>query len=190
MNQMIKWLSGGDLRSDGMANEVVTIVLENPLLFADLLACLKQSEDVVRARSTDALEKIARTAPELFTEHIPQLLRVSKTDSVALVRMHLAMLFGHLAPLNIKITDLLETLLYLLNDDSVFTKSWAIVSLCIIARLYPNHKNVVIDHISRLQSSQSVAIRSKVKQANIVLLNEDASFPKGWIKSNHLPNIE
>ena len=40
MNQVLSWLSGGDLRSDGMANEVADFVLENPTAFEDLFAGL------------------------------------------------------------------------------------------------------------------------------------------------------
>jgi hypothetical protein len=40
MNQMLDWLSGGDLCSDGSANEATEIVLQNPHLFDDLYAGL------------------------------------------------------------------------------------------------------------------------------------------------------
>ena len=37
MNQILHWLAAGDLRSDGLSNEIVGIVLQNPALIADLM---------------------------------------------------------------------------------------------------------------------------------------------------------
>ncbi|MCK4900330.1 MAG: hypothetical protein KAS38_16235, partial [Anaerolineales bacterium] len=63
---------------------------------------------------------------------------------------------------------------------------WAIVSLCIVARLYPVKADQIVNAIALLKTSGSVAIRSKVRNALPVLTNEQAPFPKGWIKSEHL----
>lgn len=50
MNQLLEWLSGGDLRSDGMANEAADFVLAHPELLGELLAGLDQPEDLIRGR--------------------------------------------------------------------------------------------------------------------------------------------
>ena len=60
MNQLLEWLSGGDLRSDGIPSEVADLVLEQLHLIPDLLEGLEKSEDVIRGRTADALEKVAR----------------------------------------------------------------------------------------------------------------------------------
>jgi hypothetical protein len=38
MNPILEWLSGGDLRSDGMADEVAELVLKNPAMFNEIIA--------------------------------------------------------------------------------------------------------------------------------------------------------
>ena len=92
-NQLLDTLSGGDLRSDGMANE---IVLANEELFEDLYDGLGEEDEVVRGRTADALEKVARSRPDLLLDHLQDLIRTAHSDPIAMVRWHLAMILGHL----------------------------------------------------------------------------------------------
>jgi len=186
MSQILEWLSGGDLRSDGMADEVASAVLKSPELFDDLYAGLSEIDDVIRGRTSDALEKISRQRPDLIVDHLPELVALSSSDQVPMVKMHLGMIFGHLAHYEQHIDTLRSALFDLLDDESVFAKSWAIVSLCIIGRLYPQESQRIVNRISQLQRDNSVAIRSRVRKALDILTNPSAPFPKGWIKSDQI----
>lgn len=189
MNQILSWLSGGDLRSDGLANEVAKFVLENPHTFEDLFAGLSEEDDVVRGRAADAIEKISRRRPDLPKEHIPEMIRIAGDEPVAMVKMHMAMLFGHMAVYPECTGQLMAALILMLADKSVFTRSWAIVSLCIIARKYPEKCQPILEHLLKLQADESDAIRTRVKKAVHLLVNPDAQFPDGWIKSELLQDI-
>jgi HEAT repeat protein len=189
MNQVLTWLSGGDLRSDGMANEVADFVLDNPAAFEDLYAGLSETDDVVRGRAADAIEKISRSKPDLLRDHLLEITNLSRDEKVPLVKMHLAMIFGHLAVFPELTEQLRLPLSSLLDDESVFTRSWAIVSLCIIARKYPEECQGVIELLVPLQADGSIAIRSRVKKAINLLTDFNAQFPKGWIKSEHLQGV-
>jgi len=189
MNQILEWLSGGDLRSDGLADEVAAAVLKSPDLFDDLYAGLSESDDVIRGRTADALEKISRQRPDLIAVHLPEVIDLSRSDQVPMVKMHLAMIFGHLALFE-DLDDILQSALFdLLEAESVFAKSWAIVSLCIIGRMYPQKSTRIVNRISQLQGDKSVAIRSRAGKALNILTNPSASFPKGWIKSDRLKTL-
>lgn len=188
-NQILTWLSGGDLRSDGMANEAARVVLDNPAIIDDLMAGLSESDDVIRARTADALEKVAREMPDLLKVHLQQLIDLAGTEQVPAVKMHLAMIFGHLAVYEEMLEQLILVLYYLLEDESVFTRSWAIASLCIIGRKYPIENQRILNKLSQLQSDPSVAIRSRIAKAVVLLTNPEKEFPKGWIKSVHLQDI-
>ncbi|KPL07536.1 hypothetical protein AMJ86_04205 [bacterium SM23_57] len=189
MNQLLQWLSGNDLRSDGYATEVAQLVLENDVLLDDLLVGLDNSNPVIRGRTTDALEKVARVKPELLLDQLPRLIHLSSVENPMMVKMHIAMLLGHLLACDIDGEIIHETLLDLLEENSVFTRSWAIVSLCILARKFPHLKTQIIEHVVPLKTNGSIAIRSKADKALRVLLNDDIPFPKGWIKSEHLQDI-
>lgn len=188
-NQILTWLSGGDLRSDGMANEAARVVLDNPAIIDDLVAGLSESDDVIRARTADALEKVAREMPDLLKVHLQQLIDLAGTEQVPAVKMHLAMIFGHLAVYEEMLEQLILVLYYLLEDESVFTRSWAIASLCIIGRKYPIENQRILNKLSQLQSDPSVAIRSRIAKAVVLLTNPEKEFPKGWIKSVYLQDI-
>ena len=189
MNQVLTWLSGGDLRSDGMANEVASFVLDHPNAFEDLYSGLYEVKDVVRGRTADALEKVSRRRPDLLEVHFPEMVILAGTEHVPLVKMHLAMIFGHLAVYPELIGQLLSPLKDLLDDDSVFTRSWAIASLCIIGRKYPQECQPIINLLVPLQGDKSIAIRSKVRNGLRLLTDPNAKFPKGWIKSEHLQGL-
>ena len=189
MGQILEWLSGGDLRSDGMSNEAADFVLTNPELFNELFEGLSVSDDVVRGRTADALEKIARAKPELFVERIPKLIQVAEVDPVPMVKMHLAMIFGHLAIYQEHRSELIDQLLSLLEEGRVFTRSWAIVSLCILARVYPEENTQILEIIEPIQRDPSIAMRTRARKAIEILTDNNAPFPKGWIKSDHLKDL-
>jgi len=183
MNQILEWLSGGDQRSDGIADEVVSIILDAPQIFDDLYEGLSHPDKVVRGRAADALEKIARTNPEFFETKMQGIIQFAKTDEHGVVRFHLAMLLGHLAGSSDEIDAITKALMELLQDKGAFVKSWTIASLCIIGRLYPSKKDDIIYEISTLEHDPSIAVRTRVHKGLKVLLNEKAPFPPGWIKS-------
>jgi HEAT repeat protein len=189
MNQVLTWLAGGDLRSDGMASEAAQFVLVNPHVFEDLFAGLSEEDDVIRGRTADALEKIARERPDLLIDHLQDMVDLAENEPVPMVKMHLAMIFGHLAVYEDALEQLISALNDLLDDKSVFTRSWAIASLCIIGRKYSRECRQIVERLSQLQGDQSIAIRSRVKKALIILTDPNAQFPEGWIKSERLQGI-
>ena len=189
MTQILGWLSGGDLRSDGMANEAAEFVLKNPEIFDELFEGLSVSDDVVRGRAADALEKVSRRRPDLLVEHLPALIEVAEADHVPMVKMHLAMIFGQLAMYKERRGELIAILLALLDNRSVFTRSWAVASLCILARMYPEESPRILESIEPIQRDPSIAMRTRARKAIEILTDKNTFFPKGWIKSDHLKDL-
>ena len=186
VNQLLEWLKSGNLTSDGEANEVVRLVEADLGLLDDLIAGLSVDDDVIRGHTADALEKLARSQAVSMKKFIPVFLKSAEEDDVPMVRWHMAMVLGHLSIFQDKVDEITDALFNLLSDPSVFTRSWAIVSLCILARLYPENAGQIIRAIAPLETSSSAAIRSKVKNAIPILINEQTPFPKGWVKSKQL----
>jgi len=186
MNTILDWLSGGDLRSDGAADQAVEVVLQYPALIGDLIAGLDSPDAVIRGRTADALEKIARSIPDLMINHLSMLLSLLKKDTVPMVRMHLAMMLGHFAEYTEYADMIISALLKVLYDAHVFTKSWAIVSLCIYARKYPRYRGEIAKKIAELSADPSKAIQAKVRYAMEILSDDETPFPKGWVKSERV----
>ncbi len=190
MSSITEWLSDGDLRSDGAANEVADLVLQNPALISDLLAGLRHDDKIVRGHAADALEKVSRSSPELIVNRVDSIVDIAMHDDVAMVRWHLAMILGYLSIFTAHVEKITETLFHLLADESAFVQSWSIVSLCIVARKYPQYCSEILVRIERLKQSESAAIRTKVRQSLNLLTDPNRTFPKGWIKSPHLDQLE
>lgn len=183
------WLKEGDLSNDGRANEVLQVVLSDLALVEDLVHYLEDEDDVVRGHAADVLEKLGRTHPAELAGHLPTLIRVASEDSVAMVRWHLAMLFGHVSLHREWSGKLAEVLIKQLSDASVFTQSWAVTSLCLVARQYPELGGEIVAAVAPMAGSGSAAIRNRVAQALPLLSDPGIPFPKGWIKSHHLQHL-
>jgi hypothetical protein len=186
MNQLLEWLKGGDLRSDGLSMEVVRFVLEQPGLLPDLLQGLLNEDEVIRGRSADAIEHLAREIPSEFRGHQTLLSDAMIKDPTPMVRWHMAMVLGHMALDWDEPAQACELLMDCLSDRSVFVVSWVIVSLCIYARLFPALHGQVITQVAACSANPSAAIRSKVKNATKILRDHDHPFPRGWVKSSKI----
>lgn len=190
MNQILSWLSEGDRRGDGLSDQVAEVVLRNPAVLEDLLEGLGESDHVIRGRTADALEKIARREPEWLGDQISLIREMAETDDSAHVGMHLAMIFGHLAEDEALAEGNISTLIYLLQKKKVFVRSWVISSLCIYARLYPEERERIVNCIAPMRDDPSIAIRTRVRYAMALLTDEDKPFPKGWVKAEGLRYLE
>jgi len=183
MNTLLQKLSGGDLRSDGRADEVTKEVTRNPRLLEQLLEGLSEHDDVIRARTAHALERVSRTNQGLFRRLMPQLINVCMNDKVPMVRWHLAMILGNMASAVEDSRPVVSALFRLLKDESVFVRSWAISSLCIVGRRDKRKRRKIIESIGALQHDKSIAIRVRAVKTLKVLRNENESLPAGWHKN-------
>jgi HEAT repeat protein len=186
MATLIHWLSEGDLTTDGRANEVVELVVSNPELFPDLVVALNSPDPAVRGHAADALEKVIRSTPEWALECLPELRRTAVSDPVAMVRWHLAMVLGHLAGFAETLDASTRTLERLLRDPSAIVRSWALTSLCIIARRSTGRLVRITRLISGLTGDPSAAVRKRARRAVEVLTHPGQPLPRGWAKGKGL----
>ena len=183
MNNLLELLSGGNLQSDGRANDAADEVLRCPELLPQLVEGLADPNDVIRGRTAHALERIGRSAPHMLAPLLPRLYHLGLSDPVPMVRWHVAMILGNSGVTGGQADEALAALLQLLDDGSVFVKSWAIVSLTVLGRDHPPYRPQIIERFSRLRDDPSIAIRSKIRKALDVLVNEKIPIPGGWIKA-------
>jgi HEAT repeat protein len=185
MNNFTRILSTGDLRSDGFADEVARIVTSQPDLLPDLMEALASPDPSIRGHAADALEKVSRTRPDEVAVFLPRLVTLALNDNTAMVRWHLAMILGHISAALQDISEAKRTLLTLLRDESAFVRSWAITSLCILARKFPRHAESIASRLVRLASDPSAAVSKRAQTALRVISDPDAPLPRTWVKSLH-----
>ena len=178
MNVFARWLAEGDLTSDGKANEVADVILDNPVRVEQLLDCFESDDPVVRGHAADAAEKIAREKPEILLPYMHILFKTAVEDPIGMVKQHLAMLFGHTSIFEEWVDTSVTTLFKLLEDQHAFTKVWAISSLCIIAKLYPKYQPRILGEIVQLDESSKKSVRTRVQKAREILTG-GADLPMG-----------
>lgn len=181
--RLLEWLAGGDLRSDGAADETAAFVLANEAFIDELIPGLRDSDDVVRGRSADALEKVARERPDLLIDSLTELVDLGAADPLPIVKMHIAMILGHLAHYEGAAEPITAALIEMLSGEGVFARAWAIASLCIVGRKYPERSPGILEKIAPLMGDSSPAIRTRARKGVQVLSDPQAPFPKGWVKS-------
>lgn len=120
MHPMLKKLEGGDRRSIGRSNEVVTEVLSDPALFPALIEGLSVESPVVRMRAADALEKVTAKHPEYLMPYKRELLDIAKAANQKEVQWHMAQMLPRLdlsADEKLAVIQILEA--YLTNESSI-----------------------------------------------------------------------
>ena len=190
MTRFTDLLSQGSLRSDGFANEVVRIVSEHIGLLPDLVDALGSDDPSTRGHAADAFEKVSRRHPGEAARFLSLIAKAARFDEVPMVRWHMAMILGHLSVITRTIPRTRPALLAMLGDPSPFVRSWAIASLCVIAKRSAGHSQSIVQAVSGLTSDPSPAVAKRARTAVRALSSPGAALPRTWIKGVGLPPQE
>jgi hypothetical protein len=90
-------LAGGDRRSIGSSNGIVTLVLSQRKHFPELIACLWSDDPIVRMRAADAAEKVSARVPALLEPFKAELLGLLVEATQQELRWHLAQMIPRVA---------------------------------------------------------------------------------------------
>ena len=156
MNDLLEMLSGGDLRSEGRAEEVAARVIEDPGLLPSLAEGLALDDRLVRARTCMSLEVLSRTRPELLLPLVPELVRTAERESVAQARWHLAEIFCIVALDAEQVERTIPVLLEYLDDRSRIVTYCAIQALGILGRDSPRRSEIASAVARHENDSKSV----------------------------------
>ena len=122
-------LAGGDRRSIGRADAVAALVLEQPELFAELIAGLWDTDPLVRMRAADATEKVSVKRPEVLHPFKAEILGLLAEAQEQELRWHLAQMVPRL-PLTLEECARAASVLRdYLDDRSSIVKTFAMQAL-------------------------------------------------------------
>jgi hypothetical protein len=127
-------LGGGDRRSIGCADQVGSLVSEQPERFAELLGCLWDEDPIVRMRAADAAEKVTVRRPELLKPHKRELLGLLAEAEQMELRWHLAVMVPRLALTRPERQRAAASLQRYLEDRSSIVKTFALQGLVDLGR--------------------------------------------------------
>ena len=104
-------LRGGDRRSIGKANEVVSTLIREPALFGEVFKGMKSADPLICMRAADVIEKVAKVHPEYLMPYKNELLNEITKIEQQEVRWHVALMFTYLELTDVEKTLVIETLL-------------------------------------------------------------------------------
>jgi hypothetical protein len=169
MHALLQSLSGGDRRSIGESNRVISIVLEQPELMKVLFQGIESTDPVLRMRCADFIEKITINRHELLVPYKKKLLqKLSKVEQQE-VRWHVTPMLARLPLSQKEESSVLNILLGYTNDRSSIVKTMAMQSLADIACRNPRLLPEVKQHIEELIVIGTPAMKARGKKLLAVL---------------------
>ncbi len=133
MRDILEELRGGDRRSIGKANEVAGFVLNHPNYFKTLFEALYHSDELLRMRAADAIEKISLERPEWLSSYAEDILELMQTMSQQEVCWHMAQMSPRLSLREDQLEKLIAILRTYLSHKSNIVKVSALEALCCFA---------------------------------------------------------
>jgi hypothetical protein len=157
-------LSGGDLRSIGNSDRVVSRILAEPTLIAVLFQGVQSNDRVLRMRCADAIEKVTAKHPELLRPYKKTILHTLARIEEPEMRWHVAPMLARLPLSKTQEAAVVSTLLSYTHDRSSIVKTMAMQALADIAirnsHLVPGVKR----HIEALLVTGTPAMRARAKK--------------------------
>jgi len=164
MSDILTKLLGGDRRSIGRSDEVVSDVLAEPVLFGRLYEGMLDNDPVVRMRAADAAEKITLVHPEYLqpftSDLLQQIARVEQQE----VRWHVAQMIPRLELSHGERMEAMQILTSYLVDPSKIVQAFSLQAMADLAGQDQSLRQQVLTTLEAAAQSGSPAVKSRVKK--------------------------
>ncbi len=161
MGKIIAKLAGGDRRSIGRVEEVISDILADPSDFAELFQGLSHKDEVIRMRAADAIEKISRQNPEFIepfkAEFMYEISQIEQQE----VRWHWAQIVPRLQLKREERQQVVDVLISFLDDPSKIVNTFAMQSLADLTLEDPDLRPTVLPILEKKTASGSPAMKSR-----------------------------
>jgi hypothetical protein len=175
MSTLLSKLTGGDRRSIGRVEEVISEVLANPALFSTLFDGMLADDPLVRMRAADAVEKITAQQPAWLVPYKTRLIReVARIDQQE-VRWHVAQLFSRLELAPAERREVLAILEDYLTDQSKIVKTSAMQAMAGLAEQDPALRPEIMAKLETLTATGSPAMRSRGRRLLVQLARRNTT---------------
>lgn len=157
-------LKGGDRRSIGRSNHVVTLVLRAPRRFAELIECLWSDDPIVRMRAADAAEKVSSVKRELLKPYKAELLGLLAEAEQIELRWHLAQMIARLPLTQGERRRSADSLQLYLEDRSSIVRTFALQALADISRSDAGLRHRVREILEESVVTGTAAMRARARK--------------------------
>jgi hypothetical protein len=161
---VLRDLAGGDRRSIGKADRIVTLILKTPALFEDVVAGFSHHNPVIRMRCADVAEKVSAAHPEWLQPHKEALLSFASTVQEKEVRWHMAQMFPRLQLSAMERRRAVALLFEYLDDQSRIVKTFSMQALFQMSEGDSKLRARVIPILRDAVRKGSPAARSRAKK--------------------------
>jgi hypothetical protein len=154
-------LSGGDRRSLGRSDEVLSLITRKNI--AQLVGLLEDDDPVVRMRASDVVEKISRDRVALLNPFKPLFFELLASATQKEMRWHLALIVPRLDLTRAEVHRAAELLVAYQNDTGSIVKTLALQGLADLARRDASLKPMVADMLRLAARSGTAAMRARAR---------------------------
>jgi hypothetical protein len=164
MKNLLKKLEGGDRRSIGRVEEVITEVLANSQLIKILIDGLFVDSPLVRMRAADALEKISSDHPQYLKPFKKKIIRLAAQTEQQEVRWHVAQMITRLHLTPKEKSTMTDILFDYLHDKSNIVITFSLQALADFAAQDKTLRPRVIKVLNNLIQTGSPAVKNRGKK--------------------------
>jgi len=156
-------LAGGDRRSIGRSNEIVSVVLEQPQQLPELIGCLWNADAIVRMRAADAIEKISMRKATLLERYKAGLLELMEEVQQQELRWHLALVIPRLSLTKGEQRRAVAALRGYLNDRSSIVKTCALQGLVDLSRVMRTLRQPIKKLLGESSRTGTAAMKARAR---------------------------
>jgi len=169
MNKVLKNLSGGDLRSEGRAEEVAGEIVNHPHLLMELAEGLQSDSKLIRGRTCMTMEVVSRSHPDILLDVVQQLIELASKDNVSQVRWHVAEIFGNVTLSDREAERVISILLGYLGDKSKIVNYCAVQTLGVLGRGSRSKEEIVngIRALKDVSKSLTTAVTESMRNLGV-----------------------
>jgi hypothetical protein len=165
-------LTPGDKRTTGNADQVAELVLTNPKLVEEVIACFKEDHEGIRMRAADALEKVAVKHPDYVQPFLPQIFNEIALINQQEVQWHVAQILEYLSLTPAEIKQAANILFdYITTTKSNIVKVFAATTLTKLSlqeqSLQPKVKELLNDMLQHGAPSQKSRAKKLIAKLNL-----------------------
>ncbi len=176
MEHLEQRLEGGHPNSLGQTVEVVEEVLKKPRMFEELFNCYFSKDEVVRLRTSNAIKRISKAAPDLILPYLDRLLSEVSLINQASIQWTLAQLF--LVYGKRMSASQMDEAKALLRHNLEFHKDWIVLNttmdtLAIWSQKDQNLRGWFLGQLQRLKEDKRKSVANKALKS-IRFLNSKA----------------
>jgi len=165
MGCILDKLLGGDLRSIGKADEVISDIIKEPTLFGEIFNGMKSHDPLIRMRSADVIEKVSKIHPEYLIPYKEELIKdITKVEQQE-VKWHVALMFTYLVFTDLEKSQVIDILLsWIEKSKSKIVKVNSLQALAYIGESDKKYRNQIFSILEEVIETGSPAMVARSKQ--------------------------